>query len=63
MTHNPKYPEGNPAVISHPLWPVTVILGEIAQRVERQRAGEHVETSPETRHHAGSDPTAPGEAA
>ncbi len=46
-----------------PLWPLTVILGDVARRVERQRAAEHTETSPETRRSAGSDPAAPGETA
>ncbi|MDP9355371.1 MAG: hypothetical protein M3Q71_17550 [Chloroflexota bacterium] len=46
-----------------PLWPLTVILGDVARRVERQRAAEHTEASPETRHSAGSDPAAPGETA
>ncbi len=46
-----------------PLWPLTVILGDVARRVERQRAAEHTETSPETRRSAGSDPVAPGETA
>ncbi|MDP9359290.1 MAG: hypothetical protein M3R02_29195 [Chloroflexota bacterium] len=45
----------------HPLWPLTVILGDVARRIERQRAAEHTETSPETRRVAGSDPAAPGE--
>ncbi len=51
----------NPAV--HPLWGLTVVLGDVARRVERQRAAEHTETSPETRRSAGSDPAAPGETA
>ncbi|MDP9411667.1 MAG: hypothetical protein M3P70_14465 [Actinomycetota bacterium] len=50
-------------VATSPLWPLTVILGDIARRVERQRATKHTETSPETRHSAGSDPAAPGETA
>ncbi len=63
MTNTAKYPDANPAATSHPLWPMTVILGDIAQRLERQRASEQVERSPETRCAAGSDPLASGEAA
>ncbi len=63
MTHNAKYPEANLAVASHPLWPMTVILGDIAQRLKRQRASQHVEISPETCRTTGNDPLAPGEAA
>ncbi len=63
MTLNAKYPDANLAATSHPLWPMTVILGDIAQRLERQRASEQVERSPETRCAAGSDPLASGEAA
>lgn len=50
-------------VATSPLWPLTVILGDIARRVERQRANEHTQTSPETRRSAGSDPAALGETA
>ncbi len=52
-----------PNPVAHPLWGLTVVLGDIARRVERHRATEHTETSPETRSSAGSDPAAPGETA
>ncbi len=50
-------------VVTSPLWPLTVILGDVARRVDRQRAAEYTEISPETRRSAGSDPAAPGETA
>jgi hypothetical protein len=43
-------------VVVGPLWPLTVVLGEIACRLERNRADTHTQDSPETRHAAGSDP-------
>ena len=43
-----------------PLWPLTVILGDVATRLERQRAAEQTHGSPETRRGAGSDPAAGG---
>lgn len=53
--------ERAPEIIAHPLWGLTMILGDIATRVERQRSSEQTEDSPETRRGAGSDPTAGGE--
>ncbi len=50
-------------VCTHPLWALTVVLGDVARRVERHRAAEQTETSPETRRSPGSDPAAPGETA
>jgi len=46
-----------------PLWPLVVILGEIADRVVRERAAAETEISPETRIGAGSDPLARGDGA
>ena len=50
-------------VTAGPLWPLTLILGDIAARVERRKAEEHADTSSETRRGAGSDPAPRGEAA
>ncbi len=52
-----------PSICADPLWALTVILGDIADRVERHRAAEHVLQTPETRRAAGSDPAPPGEVA
>ena len=46
-----------------PLWPLTCILGDIARRVERERAAGQTQETPETRRGAGSDPAARGGAA
>jgi len=54
---SPPEPDGT----ASPLWPLTVILGDVARRLERQRATTHTETSPETRTGAGADPAAPGQ--
>ena len=56
---SPPEPDGT----ASPLWPLTVILGDVARRLERQRATTHTETSPETRRGAGTDPVSGGEAA
>jgi len=48
-------PRSNDIVVG-PLWPLTVVLGEIACRLERNRADMHTQDSPETRHVVGSDP-------
>lgn len=49
-----------PEFVTHPLWGLITILGDIATRIERQRAAEQTEESPETRRGAGSDPTSCG---
>lgn len=51
-------PEDLAAVHVSPLWGLTCVLGDIAARVERRRADEHVEASPEKQSAAGCDPTA-----
>ena len=38
-----------PDASAHPLWGLTCILGEIALRLERERAEERTAGSPETR--------------
>jgi hypothetical protein len=53
--------ERSPEILTHPLWGLTVVLGDIATRIERRRATEHTEDTPETRRRAGNDPTATGE--
>lgn len=52
-----------PTTAADPLWGLTCILGDVAQRIERHRAAEHVLQTPETRRAAGSDPAAAGEVA
>ncbi len=39
-----------------PLWPVALILGEIAERLERRRAEEHAVGPVEDQNGAGRDP-------
>jgi hypothetical protein len=51
-----RAPMSEPA--ADPLWGLTCVLGDIAARIERQRASEQTEDTPETRRRAGSDPTA-----
>ncbi len=51
------------SIATNVLWPLTVILGNIARRVERHRAAERSLTTPETRREAGSDPEPRGEVA
>lgn len=56
MSDVEKYPTPAPLPATDPLWPLTVILGDIARRVERHRAAEHTQCSPETRRGTGGDP-------
>jgi len=51
------------ATIASPLWPLTVVLGEIARRIERHRTAEHGDPTTETRRTAGDEPAAREEAA
>lgn len=45
-----------PNTAADPLWGLVSVLGDIARRVERRRAEEHTEQTPETPTTAGSDP-------
>jgi hypothetical protein len=38
-----------PDVYTHPLWGLACVLGDIALRLQRTRAGDESETTPETR--------------
>ena len=58
MANHRKYPDPAETTAADPLWPLTVTLGDIARRVERRRAPEQSQDSPETRRAAGGDPAA-----
>ncbi len=44
-------PRRAPDVYTHPLWGLTCVLGEIAVRLERARAAEETQATPETQPH------------
>ncbi len=54
---------GEEATSASPLWPLAVVLGEIACRIERHRMAEHSTPPSEKRCAAGSCPAAREEAA
>ena len=44
-----------------PLWPLVVILSDVARRIERHRVAEHAEATPATWGPARVEPAGPGE--
>ena len=46
--------ERAPEILTHPLWGLTCVLGEIALRIVRDRADEGTTGSPETRSAGGA---------
>ena len=49
--------------MASPLWPLVVILGDVARRVKRHRLAEQAEANPDAGSAGGGDPAARGEAA